>query len=416
MRKGLAMAVLTSAIVLPGTGMASDLGKVPMNRNGSAAPSPWVRYPDWVKTDFSNFNNLADLKRSPPAPKVGSRQPLPANPGDPVAGKKLAFSRDRGSSCVTCHVMGPDTPEMPGNVGPDLSEYGNTQTDAGYVFNYIYDPRQINPASMMLPWGTHGFYSPEEIRDITAFVLSLKKQAEFKNPLDNPANRPLPIEDRDWHDPFVNPAAGLVETGAERYGMPGVNGKSCAGCHEKPEIKFKKWAVTMPKWDPVMKHPVGVEEFVYRHASATMGESWLMQSSNNIEMAVYLRWLANGEKFDIDVKSKPMKDALERGKKLTTARIGQLNLSCVDCHSPDRGGEHWVRGQYLGSTKGQIDHFPTWRTSRYETWDIRKRFEWCNVQIRANELPPDALPYDDLEVYLTAISNGMPMQVPGIRH
>ena len=66
--------------------------------------------------------------------------------------------------------------------------------------------------------------------------------------------------------------------------------------------------------------------------------------------------------------------------------------------------------------RGQIDHFPTWRTSRSEIWDIGKRFQWCNVSIRANELQPDAAEYGDLELALSALNNGMKISVPGIRH
>ena len=66
--------------------------------------------------------------------------------------------------------------------------------------------------------------------------------------------------------------------------------------------------------------------------------------------------------------------------------------------------------------KGQLDHFPTWRTSLNEIWDIRKRFQWCGVAIWANELPPDAKEYGDLELYLAGVNAGQTLSVPGIRH
>jgi L-cysteine S-thiosulfotransferase len=96
------------------------------------------------------------------------------------------------------------------------------------------------------------------------------------------------------------------------------------------------------------------------------------------------------------------------------AKVGQLNFACVDCH--ERAAGRWIRGQHLGGSRGQIPHFPTWRTSRGEVWDIRKRFQWCNVQARADELPPDAREYGDLELYLASLSNGLPVAAPGIRH
>ena len=68
------------------------------------------------------------------------------------------------------------------------------------------------------------------------------------------------------------------------------------------------------------------------------------------------------------------------------------------------------------SRKGQYDHFPTWRTSLLAIWDIRQRFQWCQVNIRADELPPDAKEYGDLELYLASQNEGQKLSVPGIRH
>jgi sulfur-oxidizing protein SoxA len=118
----------------------------------------------------------------------------------------------------------------------------------------------------------------------------------------------------------------------------------------------------------------------------------------------------------VDVTSPAAKAAYERGKALADTKVGELNFSCRDCHDPSRGGLKWIRGQWLGEPKGQLDHFPTWRTSLNQIWDIRRRFQWCNVAIRANELPPDAKQYGDLELYLAAVNAGQTLSVPGIRH
>ncbi len=99
---------------------------------------------------------------------------------------------------------------------------------------------------------------------------------------------------------------------------------------------------------------------------------------------------------------------------LSQLKIGQFNFSCIDCHQ--QAANKWLRGQWLGEPKGQFDHFPLWRTSRNEIWDIRKRFEWCNVQVRANELAPDAVEYGELELYLRKMNEGLKLTAPNIRH
>lgn len=117
-----------------------------------------------------------------------------------------------------------------------------------------------------------------------------------------------------------------------------------------------------------------------------------------------------------DLSSAGAKHAVRNGQALMKRKVGQLNMACVDCHTKERHANKWVRGQYLVESKGTTAHFPTWCTSRGDIWDIRKRFQWCNVSVRANELPPDAKEYGDIELALAAINRGEKVNSPGIRH
>ena len=408
---GAAALVAFSDSGAPAQGKKPD---APLFLEGSAAPQPWQRYRDWNKAIWDKYNTLAKTGLTAPAAKeIEIKDEIV---GDAKKGKELAFSLARGGGCLACHVMGPDSGETPGNVGPDLSEVGNAGKPDQYLYNIIFDPRVYNQDSPMPPWGAHGLYSGDEIKDMVAFLKTLKTPASFKTALDDPEKRPKPVENRDALDAFVNPAVDYIEAGAALFKKAAANGKACASCHADAGARFKNWAVQMPKWEPRLKHVLGVEEFIYRHAKATLDVSYLMQSRENTELSVYLHSLANGQPLDVDVTSPGNKEAAERGKALTFVKVGQLNFSCVDCHSPDRGANKWIRGQWLGEPRGQLDHFPVWRTSRSEVWDIRKRFEWCNIQVRANELPPDAAEYGELELYLMSLSQGLKLTAPNIRH
>jgi len=393
---------------------ADSKSPVPLYLHGSAAPEPWQRYADWNKARWDTYNTLANRKlTAPPAPPKEIKGRID---GDPKNGQSLAFARDRGGGCLACHVMGPATPEVPGNVGPDLSEIGAAGRPDEYLFNYIYDAQALNPGSVMPPWGAHGFYNEAEIRDIVAFLKTLKTPAKFKDDLDDPTKRPKPVEDRDALDPFVNPAVDHIDTGAALMRAAGPTGKSCVACHADPKTAFTGWAATMPRWDPRLKKVLGVEEFIYRHAKVTTGAEYRMQSAENIDLTVYLHSLSNGEPIRLDLASTEAKAALARGEELYRAKIGQLNFACADCHTAEKGANKWLRGQYLGEPRGQYDHFPNYRTSRSEIWDIRKRLQWCNIQVRANELPPDAPEYGELELYLASLSQGLTLTTPNIRH
>jgi sulfur-oxidizing protein SoxA len=411
----LALGMAVALPLMSAPAVAQPKGPAPMAA-GDAAARPWVRYGGWPTRDTAQFNTLAATQVSPPAPKEPRKLVRPVT-GDASNGEKLVADRTRGGSCLACHVMGrAGDADLPGNVGPDLSEIGNGGRDDEWLWNYVYDARAYNPATVMPPWGTHRLFDDKEIGDIVAFLKTLKSPARFKTEVDDPAKRHAPVETRDNLDPTTNPAMWAVDKGEELYKRREASGFSCATCHGDAGPHFKSWAAAMPKWEPRFDKVIGIEEFVFRHAKATTGATWLMQSDENVAMAVYLRNVANGQEMTVDVASPGAKEAFERGRALAEVKIGALNFSCRDCHDPARGGLKWIRGQWLAEQKGQLDHFPTWRTSLNQIWDIRKRFQWCGVAIWANELPPDAKQYGDLELYLASVNAGQKLNVPGIRH
>jgi len=411
---GLSLPILAAPVLAQQPAQAK---RPPVLAGGDAAPAPWKRYTGWPARNTSNFNTLANPKASPPAPTEPKKIEGPIT-GDAANGQKLVADRTRGGSCLACHIMGPaGNADLPGNVGPDLSQIGDAGREDEWLWNYVNDARVYNPASIMPPWGTHRLFNEKEINDIVAFLKTLKSPATFKTELDNPAKRHTPVEKRDNLDATTNPAMWAVDKGEELFKKrEAATGFACATCHGDAAARFKTWAAGMPKWEPRLDKVLGVEEFVFRHAKATTGANWLMESEENLAMGVYLRNLANGAPMQVDVTSPGAREAAERGRALMEVKVGTLNFSCRDCHDPQRGGLKWIRGQWLGEPKGQLDHFPTWRTSLNQIWDIRRRFEWCNVAIWANELPPDAKEYGDLELYLASLNNGLKLNVPGIRH
>jgi sulfur-oxidizing protein SoxA len=414
---GSAIAALIAAglFVIAGEQGASAQAKkeVPLETKEDASARPWKRYAGWPTRDYSKFNTLGNLA-SPPAPKQPRKISGPIT-GDAKKGAEMVADRNRGGSCLACHVMGPaGGANLPGNVAPDLSEIGNAGREDEWLFNYIYDGRVYNPDTVMPPWGSHGLFDDQEINDMVAFLKTLKSPAVFKTELDDPAKRPPPVEKRDNLDPIENPAMWAVDKAQELWKQAGAAGSSCNTCHSDPKTSFKIWAASMPMWEPRLNKVLSVEEFVTRHAKATTGASWPMETEENRAMSVYLHFLANGAPLKVDTSSPEAKAAMERGKELSARKVGQLNMACTDCHG--KVANRWIRGQWLGEPKGQYDHFPTWRTSLLAIWDIRQRFQWCQVNIRADELPPDAKEYGDLEFYLAVQNEGQKLSVPGIRH
>lgn len=392
--------------------------QAPLELTRSAAPAAWQRQKvdsqgsSWPQTDWAGYSTLVTLATPPAGGAIHLSVPVE---GDAAKGRQLAFDRTRGGSCVACHVMGKDTPPQPGNVGPDLSMVGATRGDE-WLFNYVYDPRTFNPGSIMPPWGAHRLFNVVEIRDIVAFLKTLKTAHSFGDPQENPNSRTPPKETRDNLDATENPAMFALDRGKELFARAGANGKSCISCHAAPESSLNSWAAQMPRFESRLNKVLGVEEFITRHARATTAAELPMQEADNVALSVYLHHLSNGAAIRPDLSSAGARKAAASGRALMQRKLGQLNMACVDCHTREKHAFKWARGQYLVESRGTIAHFPTWRTSRGDIWDIRKRFQWCNVSVRANDLPPDAREYGEIEMALAEINKGEKISSPGIRH
>ncbi|MGA2565406.1 MAG: sulfur oxidation c-type cytochrome SoxX, partial [Pseudolabrys sp.] len=213
--------ILASGVALIAAGVfglacdahAQAKGKeAPLELKSDASVRPWKRYSGWPARDESKWNTLANLS-SPPAPKAPRK--ITAINGDAANGAMLVADRNRGGSCLACHVMGQaGGADLPGNVGPDLSEIGNAGLSDEQFFNFIYDARVYNAETVMPPWGSHGVFNDQEIGDMVAFLKTLKTPAVFKTALDDPNKRPAPVEKRENLDAMENPGMWVLDKAA----------------------------------------------------------------------------------------------------------------------------------------------------------------------------------------------------------
>ena len=165
LRASILVAFLTAAVaavmlapVVSAQAPPQSSGPAPL-ATGDAAVRPWKRYSGWPTRDTARFDTLADQRLSPPAPSAPRKLDGPIT-GDPAIGAKLVADRTRGGSCLACHVMGQaGNADLPGNVGPDLSEIGNAGLKDEELFNFVYDARVYHAETIMPPWGTNGLFS-----------------------------------------------------------------------------------------------------------------------------------------------------------------------------------------------------------------------------------------------------------------
>jgi sulfur-oxidizing protein SoxA len=376
-----------------------------------------VRYAGWTTRDFGAFRTYAydDVR---PEPAVQRAAPPPGLAGDPKRGRSLFLSRAKGP-CTGCHLVPGDDVWPAGNVGPDLSTLGDRGLPDAYLYQLIWDPRAIFPSTTMPPWGAAGVFAPEEIVDVVAYLQGLKGPLPpEKDPNRSPFTRRKPVGFGDNLDPTNNPAVLLAEGAEEVWAAKGPAGKACADCHPGGPAKAMRGVATRyPRFVAAHGRVMSLEDLLTVHGPATTGRASLAQSADNLNMTMLIKMASNGLPVALDTASPEARAALARGKATFYRRVGERDHACADCHTPDRGANKFLGGRLLADVSdGLTKHFPLWRTSQGEVWDMRKRFQWCMTPLGMNMLPADAVEYAELELYLATFDQGKPLSVPGIRH
>jgi sulfur-oxidizing protein SoxA len=219
-------------------------------------------------------------------------------------------------------------------------------------------------------------------------------------------------------DPTNNPAMLLAEDAEAQWAAKGPAGKACADCHAGgAAAAMKGVAVRYPKFVPQYRRVMSIEDFLTMHGPERTGTAYPAESEANLDMTMLVKMASNGLPVAVDTDSPPARAALERGRASFYRRVGERNHACADCHTPDKGANKFLGGRLLADvTTGMTRHFPTWRTSQNQVWDMRKRMQWCMTPLGTNMLAADAVEYAELELYLASFDNGKPLAVPGIRH
>jgi sulfur-oxidizing protein SoxA len=99
------------------------------------------------------------------------------------------------------------------------------------------------------------------------------------------------------------------------------------------------------------------------------------------------------------------------GRRLFFERMGQINLSCAQCHD-----ERW--GRKLGGAVIPQAHptgYPLYRLEWQTMGSLQRRLRNCMIAVRAEPFAPDAPEWAQLELYLKWRSRGMALETPALR-
>jgi L-cysteine S-thiosulfotransferase len=88
-----------------------------------------------------------------------------------LAGKQIAFSRDKGN-CLACHVI--EDGEFPGNIGPELKALSSRFKSKQELREQIWDATRNNPETSMPPFGKNKILMENEIDQVVDYLWGIK--------------------------------------------------------------------------------------------------------------------------------------------------------------------------------------------------------------------------------------------------
>lgn len=212
-------------------------------------------------------------------------------------------------------------------------------------------------------------------------------------------------------DDFANPAMLSVREGEKLWSSPPAPDKpACAACHQAPAT-LAGVAARYPAFDATRGAPVDLSGRIQQCQQERQGVAPSPRESGPLlalEALVALQSRGAPLAPPADPRLAPARAA---GKALYSQRMGQLDLSCAQCHD-----QNW--GKSLGGTlipQGHPTGYPLFRLEWQATGSLHRRLRNCLTGVRAAPFSAGSPEFVALELYLKDRAAGMMVDAPAVR-
>lgn len=210
-------------------------------------------------------------------------------------------------------------------------------------------------------------------------------------------------------DDTRNPTQLWVGEGQALWARTAANGTRCAGCHAAASMAGV--ALRYPAFDAGLGRALSlagrIDQCRQRHQGLPA------EGPDGAEVLPLAAWLAHQARGQpISPPTDPrLAPTQARGAQLWAQRLGQLNLSCAQCHDQRAGCR-------LGGTLIPQAHptaYPVYRLEWQALGSLQRRLRGCLVGVRAEPFAPDAADWVALEAFLMQRAAGMASEGAGLR-
>lgn len=213
-------------------------------------------------------------------------------------------------------------------------------------------------------------------------------------------------------DDGLNPAMLWLAGGEVAWSRrEGRSERSCADCHGTSRDAMRGVAARYPAFDGHGRQPITLSGRInacrIRHQQATALPA---ESEALLSLEVWVANASRGMPIAPPVDAR-LDAARERGRQLFHRRIGQLDLSCANCHDG-------LAGRRLGGSvipQGHPTGYPIYRLEWQALGSLQRRLRNCFAGVRAEVPAWGATELVELELFLAQRAASMTIETPAVR-
>jgi sulfur-oxidizing protein SoxA len=213
-------------------------------------------------------------------------------------------------------------------------------------------------------------------------------------------------------DDSQNPAMLWVKDGEEAWRrVEGRSQKSCENCHGDVKNSMRGVAARFPANSPSLGRVINLQQQVNSCRTLQQKAPGLtLESQTLIGLESLISLQSRGALIKPPAESNLVK-ARSEGESLFYQRMGQLDLSCHDCHNNLAGRS--LAGNLI--PQAHPTGYPLYRLEWQSVGGLQRRLRNCMVGVRAEPYVYGSKEMVALEAYLASRAEGMKWEAPAVR-
>ena len=213
-------------------------------------------------------------------------------------------------------------------------------------------------------------------------------------------------------DDTANPAMlWALEGEASWKRKAGEANRACSDCHGDASSSMKGVAARYPAPDAKSGRVVNLDQRINAcRVERQQAKPLAYESRELLALAAYVGRQSRGMPIDVPLDGRSQR-ALDAGRELYNRKIGQIDLSCAQCHD-----QNW--GRHLAGNAIPQAHptgYPIYRLEWQGVGSLQRRLRNCMSGMRAEAYDYGAQELVDLEYYLMWRARGMKLETPAVR-